>query len=567
MNHVSVVFEAMNRYCKICIDGEPISQYSDLANCESKDLHVCAPKLIELLDQEICDSYAVEIKGDPFQIELLKAVAKSSAYCEEVVGTVVQPPFPVDEELSFLQTLITRYSLDIRRNLQIAVRGGSLFPNMPAYMKETSGDCDLLFTAEAPAGNADAATVVVLSDTLGIKNGRGMNIVMLPLRSLQAFSDYYYMYCKLIPFVDKVISLCRYVNMSGSDKMRLSAYIESKPKYIFKMDSEACDAGDSVAFSFEVFPGSAVNAYRMVNDTPEVLKLNDGSLTAVGAGTGKIRILDRQGNVCETRAIQVQAHSYVKSIRLIAAFPYLREGQKGKIEAFVVPDSAEDAKSISWESSNNDIVHVSSTGEVVAFKPGRATITASCRRCSENILVEVRPPLEQITLSESYMKLELGKSRTVSCRLVPENAAHDKIIWELDNDGLGTLKVSDDGRTCEFTATTSALPKGALKCYEKNGTKSASCGIEIIPENTPVGLMTCALIFTILGMVFSFLIPTIWAVGGGILGYFLDFMLPVSLVLSLIGKAKSNVRTFSTCLTLNLICTCVMFFFAITCCS
>ena len=128
---------------------------------------------------------------------------------------------------------------------------------------------------------------------------------------------------------------------------------------------------------------------------------------------------------------------------------------------------------------------------------------------------------------------------------------------------------TDEGRVCQFTATTSSLAKGNLKCRVKGSSKLAVCSISIVPEDTPTGLMTCTIIFTILGLIFSFLIPLFWAADAGIAGYFVDIMLPTSLIMSLIGKSKTQnkVKVFSTCLTLNLIFTCVMFLLAITCCN
>lgn len=568
MNRVTVAFEPMQRYCKIFIDGEHISAYSDLASCESKDLHVCGNKLIELIDDEICDRYSLEVKGDPFHIKLLEAMAESSEYCEEVVGVLNENAFDDEEEIDFLKALTQKYALDVEHDFTIKMAGNAATKVSLPYAV-IDDDPELLIETSIPTPALRGKTVIVLDDHIEIKNERGMNLVLLPTEYLEGFMAYYHKYCKMIPFVDKAISLCRYVNMSGEDRIRLSAYTDRQAKYIFRCDASQCDLGETIPYAFEVFPHSVANAYRLISDSRDILTITQECVVTKGAGEGVLKVVDADGKICEEKVITVVARSFVTSIRLMPNFKSLQEGQKGKIDAYVLPETAEDAKSISWQSSDSDLVHVTGNGEVIALKPGRVKITASCQKCSAAIEVEVCPALENITLSSSEITVEVGKTQTITCNFHPHNAAHGEIIWELDNDGLGTIMPTNEGRVCQFTATTSSLAKGNLKCRVKGSSKLAVCGISIVPEDTPTGLMTCTIIFTILGLVFSFLIPVFWAADAGIAGYFVDIMLPISLIMSLIGKSKTQnkIKVFSTCLTLNLIFTCVMFLLAITCCN
>lgn len=568
MNRVTVAFEPMQRYCKIYIDGEHISAYSDLASCESKDLHVCGNKLIELIDDEICDRYSLEVKGDPFHIKLLEVLAESSEYCEEVVGVSSENTFDDEEEIGFLMALTQKYALDVEHDFTIKMAGNAA-ANVSLPYAVIDDDPELFIESSIPTPALRGKTVIVLDDHIEIKNERGMNLVLLPKEFLEGFMAYYYKYCKMIPFVDKAISLCRYVNMSGEDRIRLSAYTDRQAKYIFRCDVSQCDLGDTIPYAFEVFPHSVAKAYRLISDSRDILVITQESVVTKGAGEGVLKVIDADGKICEEKVITVVARSFVTSIRLMPNFKSLQEGQKGKIDAYVLPETAEDAKSVTWQSSDSDTVHVTGSGEVIALKPGRAKITASCQKCSAAIEVEVCPALENITLSSSDITVEVGKTHTITCNLHPQNAAHGEIVWELDNDGLGTIMQTNEGRVCQFTATTSSLAKGNLKCRVKGSSKSAVCSISIVPEDTPTGLMTCTIIFTILGLIFSFLIPLFWAADAGIAGYFVDIMLPISLIMSLIGKSKTQnkVKVFSTCLTLNLIFTCVMFLLAITCCN
>lgn len=242
--------------------------------------------------------------------------------------------------------------------------------------------------------------------------------------------------------------------------------------------------GFCIPYAFEVFPHSVANAYRLISDSRDILAITRESVVTKGAGEGVLKVIDVDGKICEEKVISVVARSFVSSIRLMPNFKSLQEGQKGKIDAYVLPETAEDAKSVTWQSSDSDTVHVTGSGEVIALKPGRAKITASCQKCSAAIEVEVCPALENITLSSSDITVEVGKTHTITCNLHPQNAAHGEIIWELDNDGLGTIMPTNEGRVCQFTATTSSLAKGNLKCRVKGSSKSAVCSISIVPEDS-----------------------------------------------------------------------------------
>ena len=59
-----------------------------------------------------------------------------------------------------------------------------------------------------------------------------------------------------------------------------------------------------------------------------------------------------------------------------------------KLNASVLPDNATD-KSVTWKSSDEDVVKVNSNGEVSAIKSGQAYVTASTSNKKDTILIRV----------------------------------------------------------------------------------------------------------------------------------------------------------------------------------
>lgn len=568
MNTVSVFFEPLKRYAQIFIDGDHISPYSDLASCENKDLHVCGARLLKLLDDEIESEYQLNVKGSQFQIDLMSALAEKSDFCVAVQGTPLNLVFGVEETLEFAAGLNGNYSFGISQDTRIGING-DMADQIQSDSVVVVESADVYVVSRVPDTVEKGKTVLLISDHFEIKNTRSINIVEVPSAYLNSFIEYYRYYTKIIPFIEAVFSQSRYTSLSKTDELLLDAYVSQSPRYIFEIAKTTLDVGETIDFRFMVLPKNASGSFQLRIDRPNAIKISANKLAPLEEGTITFSILSQNGNVCESKQLHVSKHSYVNCIRLVPSSSSLEVGKKGQIDAYVLPENAEDAHSLRWNSSNTDVVHVTSTGEFIALKPGTATITVAANQCSQQVSITVCPSLEKITLTKSTLTVGVGASDTIECNLYPADAAHGELVWELSNDGMGTLNVGDGGKTCTFTATTSSLAKGNIKCRVKGTEKSASCAIEILPEQKPTGLITCAMVFSIMGLVTSFLIPLIWFGGGGIGGFFADIFLPVGIVLSLIGKAKTEnkEKIFNTMLKLDLIFTGVMFFIAITCCN
>lgn len=568
MNAVSISFEPLKRYARIFIDGDHISPYSDLASCENKDLHVCGKRLLKLLDDEIGSEYKIDIVGSQFQIDLLSALRERSEYCVALQGTPSELAFEIKETVEFAANLNSKYSFGLDQETMVGING-NIVDKINLESTFVSDVPDLYVVSQIPDAIEKGKTVLLLSDHFDIRNTRGINIVEVPESYIVSFIEYYRYYTQIIPFVETVFSQSRYSSLSKEDELLLEAYVSQSPQYILDITKTTLDVGEETEFQFTVLPQSAKDQFQLHIDRSNAVKLNAGKLCPTQEGTITLSVLDQAGKTIESKQLLVSRHSYVNSIRLVPSSPSLEVGKKGQIDAYVLPENAEDSQSLKWSSSNSDVIHVTSKGEFIALKPGTAVVTVSAKQCSQQVTLAVCPSLEKITLSKSSLTIEVGGTDTIECNLFPADSAHGELIWELSNDGMGTLNVSNNGKTCTFTATTSSLAKGNIKCRVKGTEKSASCAIEIIPEQKPTGLMTCAMVFSIIGLVASFLIPMVWFGGGGIGGFFADIFLPVGIILSLIGKSKTNnkEKIFSTMLKLDLIFTGVMFFIAITCCN
>ena len=90
MNKVLIQYETLKRYCEVSINGERVSEYSDIAGCETKDLHICGSRLLNLLDSEIGDDYELTMYADPFLVSMMGGLADNSEWCKGVKGDSIK---------------------------------------------------------------------------------------------------------------------------------------------------------------------------------------------------------------------------------------------------------------------------------------------------------------------------------------------------------------------------------------------------------------------------------------------------------------------------------------------
>ena len=151
-------------------------------------------------------------------------------------------------------------------------------------------------------------------------------------------------------------------------------------------------------------------------------------------------------------------------------------GETKALTATVSPSNAKD-KTVTWTSSNKEIVMVDSDGEVVALGIGEAKITAKTSNGKEAVAkVTVKPiPVTEINLSESEINLKVDESITLTATVVPEDATDKTVEWTSENEEIVTVQ---DG-------VIKAIAPGSVKviCSSKDGIKAE---VNVIVEEPEV---------------------------------------------------------------------------------
>lgn len=150
------------------------------------------------------------------------------------------------------------------------------------------------------------------------------------------------------------------------------------------------------------------------NNTDVATVDNAGNVTAVGKGDAKITatIMNHNDDPI-TATCDVHVGKSVTSVTLSETSITLAEGQSKELTATVLPDDA-DNKTVTWSSSNSDVVTVDQTGKVTAVAAnGTATITAEAGGVKAECGVTVKTShLSDIALDTEGVAAEMAVDTT-----------------------------------------------------------------------------------------------------------------------------------------------------------
>lgn len=147
---------------------------------------------------------------------------------------------------------------------------------------------------------------------------------------------------------------------------------------------------------------------------------------------------------------------------------------KGTSETLTVtgtPADALEGQTITWKSSNKDVVTVDSEGKVEAVGVGNATITATVAGKSDSVKITVNNPLKKITVDPATLTLKKGTSKTLSVKYDPADTTDNKAVtWESSDKSVATVDAS---------GKVTALKDGSATITAKVGKLTATCALTV----------------------------------------------------------------------------------------
>lgn len=208
---------------------------------------------------------------------------------------------------------------------------------------------------------------------------------------------------------------------------------------------------------------SYADAYFNSTNPNVVTVSNSGLVTAKGPGTAYINVYSKvssESPYCTVTVSQLDPEGVSLPESLV-----LEEGESRTLRPTVRPAGA--ATSFTWESDDESVAVVNSSGTVTAVKAGTAMVkvTTTVGGFSDVCEVTVKeppvPPTE-ISLPESFT-IYRGFSKTLTAEFAPENA-ETYCSWKSDDNSVATVDAS--GKVTarkEGTATITATTRNGLE--------------------------------------------------------------------------------------------------------
>ena len=238
--------------------------------------------------------------------------------------------------------------------------------------------------------------------------------------------------------------------------------------------------GQTETLSAQVKPDDATDTRLTWSSSDKtVATVANGKVTALKAGSVQIRVTTFEGGFQDVCNLTVKQH--VTGLDLSASTLTINLGQTVTMTATVLPSDASD-KSVTWTSSNSDIVSVTQNGSVTANAMGEAEITATSndggfsKTCKVTV-VEPLVPATSLTLTPKTMSLNIGENGSLELQILP-NDCNEILEWKSSDPSVATVNNGD----------IKALAAGTTTITVRGINTSASATVTVIDPYAVTGV-------------------------------------------------------------------------------
>ncbi|MCI8444437.1 MAG: hypothetical protein HFJ37_04685, partial [Clostridia bacterium] len=207
----------------------------------------------------------------------------------------------------------------------------------------------------------------------------------------------------------------------------------------------------------------------------KVVKVSEGNVTAIGAGTATITATSRDGGKTATCQVTVTDGTVrLQKLTLKSNLEILTKGKNTTIYAVYNPSNVTD-KVLTWSTSDSSVVKVSE-GNITAVGTGVATVTAKARDGGKTascqvVVVNENTNMKNITLETTEKTMKKGENTNIYAIYHPTNVSDKVLYWISDNPSVAKVSEGNVTATGVGTATITAI--------SRDGGKTATCTIKV----------------------------------------------------------------------------------------
>lgn len=215
------------------------------------------------------------------------------------------------------------------------------------------------------------------------------------------------------------------------------------------------------------------------SSNPKVATVDqNGKVNGLSIGTAIITAQSADGKLKDTCVVYVSnSKILVTNIKLNKTSLNLGKGSSTRLIATLEPKDATE-QSVTWSSSNSNVVTVDQKGNIKAIATGKAIITATSSnglkaQCTVNVPVV---KITKLTLNKSSVQIIKGKSFSIKTSITPTNAANKNLSYTSSND-----KIASVDKNGVITAKNLGTVTIKVKSQDGSG-KVASMKVVVVPN-------------------------------------------------------------------------------------
>ncbi|MBQ8892166.1 MAG: Ig-like domain-containing protein [Bacilli bacterium] len=213
---------------------------------------------------------------------------------------------------------------------------------------------------------------------------------------------------------------------------------------------KSISVGAELQLPVTVSPSSAISTLSFTSSNPNVATVtNDGVVKAIGVGSTDIVAKTINGITAVCHVTVGNFSISLKKIHITTRYSYLQVGQKKKLYVSYEPTNASNP-TITWSSSDSNIVSVDGAGNIIAKAVGRATITATTTSSGvdpDTIEIEVGGnssiiELKTLSIGKASRDLFIGSTEQITPVFDPKNATYTSVTYTSSDSSVASVDSS-----------------------------------------------------------------------------------------------------------------------------
>ena len=240
------------------------------------------------------------------------------------------------------------------------------------------------------------------------------------------------------------------------------------------------NVGNTITLVADVTPNAASDKSVKWTSSDNAVATVDESGNVRGIKTGTATITAKTNDGGFEASCTINVINAVNGITLSDRNITLYANKTKQLKASVTPADA-DNQSVVWESNDDDVATVSSTGLVTAKMPGTAIITVKSvdGGYTATCTVTVGKHVTSIILSDTELSMPAGTSDTLYATVMPLSAFDKTVTWVSTNPKAATVDQNGNVHAVKAGTTT-------IIAYCEDGDVTAECTITVTNSATGI---------------------------------------------------------------------------------